>query len=314
VIANVQDTTNGPPISNIPGAISDIGEALINLFQTPPILTTGNCENIQVKTALLRDFECFELRANDPTTITLQSFTFLGVAGSRKWDNYATAKSDFKLQSFVLSGSIENTEYCCSDKLGQHLYASMGGPVGETTHNNNATGAYYLFGPWDDFIQIGYAPVIPMNANRGYFSYNDKRTDCAPIKPKSMQDMSGLFSESFDEIIIFTNDEVAETEIDDSNIRSSLSTSISNITLDLYPNPTHDYLNIALKDLNLNAKIDLSIYNTLGQLVETIYEGQVSETSKNMTWSNNEIPNGTYHLVLRENNILIFGKAFVFSK
>ena len=310
VVIDVQDDTNGPPINDVPGAISDIGAALSDLLKTPPILVTGSCEDVYLKTALLRDFECFELKANDPTTITLQNFTFLGVSGTKKWDNYAIARSDFRLQSIVLSGSAEGSDYCCSDKLGQHLYANMGGPVDETTHNNNVTGAYYLFGPWDNFTPIGYAPIIPMNANRGYFTYNDKNTDCAPIEPKNFtNDLDFLLTESFEETV----NEVLEpsnspSKNEDEKIK------LSEIALELFPNPTHDFLNINLNELHIGSTISLSVYNSLGQLIETIYEGSVEQASIKMTWSNDEIENGTYHLVLRENNILIFGKAFVFQK
>jgi hypothetical protein len=309
VVIDLQDNTNGPPINNIPDAISDVGAALIDLFKTPPILVTGECEDVYMKTALLRDFECFELKANDPTTLTLQSFTFLGVSGDKKWDNYAIARSDFRLQSIVLTSSVEGTDYCCSDKLGQHLYANMGGPVSETTHNNNVTGAYYLFGPWDNFTPIGYAPIIPMNANRGYFSYNDKNKDCAPIQPKSYQnDLDFLLSASFEEAV---------TEVMQSNSPAAedmIEPLASKIAFNLFPNPTHDFLNIELKELQIGSNISLSIYNSHGQLIETVYNGKVEQVSLNMSWSNDEIQDGTYHLVLRENNILIFGKTFVFHK
>lgn len=314
VVVDVQDTTNGPPLSNIPGAIADIGADLIELFKTPPVLVTGSCDDIYMKTALLRDFQCFEMKANDPTTITLQSFTFLGVAGEKKWDNYAIARSDFRLQSIVLTGSIEGTDHCCSDKLGQHLYANMGGPVSETTHNNNVTGAYYLYGPWDNFTAVGYAPIIPVNGNRGYFTYNDKNRDCAPIEPKSYStDLDFLLSPVFEDAITIAMQEGSitgsfeEDELQDKGISSSIS-------FDLYPNPTNDFLNIALQDLQVGSTISLSIYNSLGQLIETIYEGEVEQAALNMKWSDDEIENGTYHLVLRENDILIFGKAFVFQK
>jgi hypothetical protein len=310
VVVDIQNNTNGSPINNVPGAISDIGDALIDLFDTPPVIVSGNCEDVYMKTALLRDFECLELKANDPTTITLQSFTFLGVSGDKKWDNYAIARSDFRLQSIVLSGSVEGTDYCCSDKLGQHLYANMGGPVDETTHNNNVTGAYYLFGPWDNFTPVGYAPIIPMNANRGYFTYTDKNKDCAPVKPKkTTDDLDFLLSESFEESArqVLDPSRLA-AESDDEKVAAS------KISLDIYPNPTHDFLNINLDELQPGANISLSVYNSLGQLIEIIFEGKIEETNFNMTWSNDEIQNGTYHLVLRENNILIFGKVFVFQK
>jgi hypothetical protein len=186
----------------------------------------------------------------------------------------------------------------------------MGGPVDETTHNNNVTGAYYLFGPWDNFTPVGYAPIIPMNANRGYFTYTDKNKDCAPVKPKkTTDDLDFLLSESFEESArqVLDPSRLA-AESDDEKVAAS------KISLDIYPNPTHDFLNINLDELQPGANISLSVYNSLGQLIEIIFEGKIEETNFNMTWSNDEIQNGTYHLVLRENNILIFGKVFVFQK
>ena len=309
VVVDVQDSTNGSPINDIPGAIDNVGESLMDLVSTPPVIVNGDCEDKYIKSTLLRNFECFNLKANDPTTLTLQSYTFLGLAGDRKWDNYATAKSDFRIQTIVFSGSEENELHCCSDKLGMHLYGNMGGPVSDAEHNNNVTGAYYLFGPWDDFTQVGYLPIIPNNAQRGYYIYEDDKRDCAPIKPgKKDIDWESLFSD----ISSTPSTQTPETSSESIKIDHTL---IPDIRCKIYPNPSHRYLNIELNQLTLGSNLSITLYNNIGQVIEEIYAGTVLEENKKLVWESqhSNFTEGMYHIVLRENNIFIQSLPFLYK-
>lgn len=310
VVIDVQDTTNGPPINDVPEAIENIGGALLELVSTPPIIVKGDCEEKYLQSALLRNFECFKLRANDPTTLTLQSYTFLGVAGDRKWDNYAIARSDFRIQTLVLTGSEEDVTHCCSDKLGMHLYANMGGPVSETDHNNNVTGAYYLFGPWDNFTQIGYLPVIPNNAHRGYFIYEDNKRDCAPIKPgKKSLNSDNLFSS----ITMQEENQVKETSTESKHSNGvSLASAFQS---KLYPNPSHDHLNIEISGLNPEANLSVIVYNSMGLKIEEIYSGTVLGTNQDILWETkqSDLSAGVYYVVIRENNLLMESIPFMYK-
>lgn len=314
VVIEVNDTTNGAAINDIPAAIDNIGSALIDLVRTPPILVTGDCEDKILEASLLRNFKCFELKANDPTTITLQSYTFLGVSGERKWDNYAIAKSDFRIQSFVLQGSNENYAHCCSDKLGVHLYANMGGPVSDQDHNTNTNGSYNLMGPWDNYNPVGYIPVIPVNANRGYFSLDIENRECAPIFPtKSLENESwfssiaNFTSPSKESLLKNFDDE--EIQVEDLHLANSI------INFQLFPNPSSGLLNLSISGLELGRDLKIKIYNTLGSEVATVYEGKSDATELQFKWSNtnSNLPNGMYFVSITENNVIISTKSFIFK-
>ncbi|MEZ4978997.1 MAG: T9SS type A sorting domain-containing protein [Chitinophagales bacterium] len=315
VVIEVNDTTNGSAINDIPAAIDNIGSALIDLVRTPPILVTGDCEDKMLEASLLRNFKCFELKANDPTTITLQSYTFLGVSGERKWDNYAIARSDFRLQSFVLQGSNENYDHCCSDKFGVHLYANMGGPISEHDHNTNTQGAYNLMGPWDNYTPVGYLPTIPINANRGYYSLDLEGKECAPIHPAKKLEAENWFSNIANftspskESILRNFEEEENLKLEDIHFANSI------IELQLFPNPSSGNINLSISGLQPGRNLKIKIYNALGSEVASIFEGQNVDTEMKLNWTNtnSKLPNGMYFVSITENNVIISTKSFIFK-
>ncbi len=71
-----------------------------------------------------------------------------------------------------------------------------------------------------------------------------------------------------------------------------------------YPNPFSTSTNIEFT-LNTAQKIELSIYNFLGEEVEMITNEYLSEGNYGYTWNSNNFPNGIYYYILKMNNKII---------
>mgnify|MGYP001418757669 CR=1 FL=1 len=74
--------------------------------------------------------------------------------------------------------------------------------------------------------------------------------------------------------------------------------------LDVYPNPFNSSLNIRYF-VNDSRKIEISIYNILGQKISTIYKGEKSFGENNFIWNANNYASGVYFIsVINGNSIL----------
>ena len=75
-----------------------------------------------------------------------------------------------------------------------------------------------------------------------------------------------------------------------------------NVTMDIpleysisaaYPNPFNPMTNLNI-DLNTNAKVNISIYNTMGQLMDVIINDNLSSGYHTFMWDANDAPSGLY--------------------
>jgi hypothetical protein len=69
----------------------------------------------------------------------------------------------------------------------------------------------------------------------------------------------------------------------DSDDDSRLTPIPSSMSLSAYPNPFNSSLTITY-ELAKTAKVDLAVYNSLGQLVETIFAGEMNAGSHEQVW------------------------------
>jgi len=60
-----------------------------------------------------------------------------------------------------------------------------------------------------------------------------------------------------------------------------------------YPNPFNPTTNLSI-DLNTNAKVNISIYNTMGQLMDVIVNDNLSSGYHTYVWDANDAPSGLY--------------------
>lgn len=277
-------------------------EALINILNVATINVSGDCTDKYGEATLLKGAFYLEMKANEPVFVTLNSYTFLGVYGKKKWNNYAITRSNFRLQGIVWPGSVEKTEECCSDKLGNHLYASMSGPVNDNDLHSWTQGIYALFAPWDNYSSTGYQPAFPIKANRGYFVRVNKEMDCAPAQPFGKTDILGK-----------EDDAIKESNIDDTqNIEKY---SINNVAVNLYPNPSNNVLNIEVNNITANELLTINIYDLQGRLISTVYNEQAID--KNVQTSVNlqdiGITSGTYYIFVSQNGIIKEAKPFIYK-
>ena len=60
-----------------------------------------------------------------------------------------------------------------------------------------------------------------------------------------------------------------------------------------YPNPFNPTTNLSI-DLNTNARVNISIYNTMGQLMDVIVNDNLSSGYHTYVWDANDAPSGLY--------------------
>lgn len=101
-----------------------------------------------------------------------------------------------------------------------------------------------------------------------------------------------------------TSDFGDNTWIDQINI-SNIALGINDIDnlsfVSLYPNPAMDNLTVEL-NTSKSATFVMSIVNTLGQEVKTVFNGDVNEGSHNLEFNIADLPAGIYNLEIRSNN------------
>ncbi len=74
-----------------------------------------------------------------------------------------------------------------------------------------------------------------------------------------------------------------------------------NFELSVYPNPFNPQSNIVIQTLRSNFTV-VSIYNTLGQKVETLYEGELDAGNHYFNWNAKNLPSGNYIIHLKTKN------------
>lgn len=229
MVADIKDTVNGGVLTDIATHIDTVGDALVTMASTPVIEQSGSCTDVVRSGGLLRGYRRVLLSANDPTTISLSSFSFLGTSGKKKWDNYATIGTDFFLQAIVSPGSLEKNPDCCSDKLTTFLAGSQGGPLTRADHLATIEGLARISGPWDDFTPVGYRPVIPPRTSRGYLVWTDPQKKCAEVKPKALEMGAAA---------------IASTPIPEDEIEPTTRSVQTAGRVTIFPNPARDVLHV----------------------------------------------------------------------
>lgn len=74
-----------------------------------------------------------------------------------------------------------------------------------------------------------------------------------------------------------------------------------NFKLSVYPNPFNPQTNVAFQTVKRNFAV-VTIYNTLGQKVETLYEGVLDAGTHQLSWNAQNLPSGNYIIHLRTKN------------
>jgi hypothetical protein len=84
------------------------------------------------------------------------------------------------------------------------------------------------------------------------------------------------------------------------NVKNA-SSMINNLVV--YPNPAKNKLNISV-DLQKDINSDISLFNSLGQNVSSIYQGKLKK-GNNILTQNLDLPAGIYHMVVKDNGAVI---------
>jgi hypothetical protein len=93
----------------------------------------------------------------------------------------------------------------------------------------------------------------------------------------------------------FTIESVIAASNSDSYMQTSVNTPKDYNIGSAYPNPFNPITQMKL-DLNTDAKVSVKIFNTLGQLVDVIAEGQMVSGSYSLTWNGTNAASGVYFI------------------
>ena len=82
----------------------------------------------------------------------------------------------------------------------------------------------------------------------------------------------------------------------------------SSQSINLYPNPANDFVNVSIPSYANQNPDNAEIYNSLGLLEKNI---TINSLSNNLTFNTSDLANGTYLLVLNSNGNKILTKPFI---
>lgn len=80
--------------------------------------------------------------------------------------------------------------------------------------------------------------------------------------------------------------------------------------ISLYPNPTNSIANIIIKG-ETGKQVDLSLYNMLGEKIETVYKGYLRNSKERFLWNSENAVSGIYIVVLRSADLTVANKITV---
>ncbi len=143
---------SGSNTASLPTLIDNLSTQLGQLVSTP-FLADAECDLSAEVEATLADgiIDDVVFHPNQPLYLNMFSFSNLRCGGKRSWNSYAQVHSDFYVSGIVPGGfgSIGAKDYCCTQKIGSWVLASMGGPL-NSDEIASTLGFYFgTQGPWN---------------------------------------------------------------------------------------------------------------------------------------------------------------------
>ena len=273
--------------------IDNLTQALVNLLSTTPIDSENDCnDGRRHDVSLLQGSSTRLILSNQPNLFALHSFTYLGVEGGRRWDNYAVSRSGFKMTAVVdQAGWLANADWCCSNKYGAYLLGSVpNAPLSEGDYRALAMGAINAQAPWGPNLQPAF---IPNNANEGYFVWNDHNQPCAPVIVSPLEEDNTNETHQLLSVINIEEKDTNEKLIEQNNV----SITSYNYNLSVYPNPARDITNINI-DAQESDNLQIRIIDMKGRIVTTLDNNNLRIGNNVVNISNNSLQNGIYFVVL----------------
>lgn len=108
---------------------------------------------------------------------------------------------------------------------------------------------------------------------------------------------------SINEQINYTQDRVIGTiespiELTITDYLSTINNVDNSINISCFPNPFSDIISFSINTERIQ-QADLSIYNSLGQMITTLYFGNIVSGSQTLYWDAREFPSGVYYCKLK---------------
>ena len=127
-------------------------ETQLGQFETTTFADDGGCNVAAVVEATFaNDIMELSLHSNRLLYLDMFSFSNLRCGGKRSWDSYAQVHSDFYVSGIIPGGygAPGEPDYCCTQKIGTWVLASMGGPLNPDEIASSLGFYFGTQGPWN---------------------------------------------------------------------------------------------------------------------------------------------------------------------
>lgn len=95
---------------------------------------------------------------------------------------------------------------------------------------------------------------------------------------------------------------------------ASASKDIDPIIIEVFPNPVKSEFFSTRLDLTSGRTLDIGLYTVTGQLVKTLYRGSLRKGPNIITSPSEEIPSGSYFVLVKENNSKLLSRQIIITK
>ena len=141
-------------------------------------------------------------------------------------------------------------------------------PAASAEGGGPAAQAPYATGQWGQFF--GYPTLIVISPDR------------------SVQ--FDIWGDNIAETVELLNDAIIKTEAE--GLLSSVEDNLTNVTaFEIFPNPTIDNASIDIT-LDDSSEVKIEIYNTVGQMIQSIYNGELNSGAQRIEFNASELPAG----------------------
>ncbi|MBK9992561.1 MAG: DUF1501 domain-containing protein [Saprospiraceae bacterium] len=166
--------------------------------------------------------------------------------------------------------------------------------------DHGAAAPMFLFGSKVQSGVIGNSPQIPATLTE-----NDNlpmQYDFRSVYASVLKDWFCISQQSTDQVLLrnFQNlplikNECSTVDIDDFNQKQNA------LQMSVYPNPVVHFAKINFQ--SSNAKTSICLFDSLGRLVKTIYEGRLSEGAKSISLENENYKSGNYYIRVQHGDV-----------
>lgn len=249
--------------------LSSLTNQAQNMISTPIINNSGGCQIIQQNGTLLNGMREYELYPNKPVEFVMTTFTYIGGRGFGKWDLEARSLSNFAMSAIILPyaqstwSTATDPFWCCSDKVGQYVLGSLGGPLNEPNLRAFVGAHITTWSPWTN-LSYNSATGLPMltQQNVGRVIWLNPNEDCAETIPQN----------------VINEEEEPIYEDGEMDTKSTIVMQGNNQQVLMYPNPANDRVHFQFDGFS-DELINIEVVDMMGRIVDSKNSIRLSDMS-----------------------------------